>query len=265
MAATNRNAARPQATKAKTNVKASSSSLLSSASASGSTPPTSAIQAYLRIRPCPTSNPNLTSSDDAALPTPYISVTSPNTVLMTPPENPTSLRSLRPPSPATSYTFARVFGPHDAASNSQRAFFRETTLPMVTELLGGESGLIFTYGVTNSGKSYTVQGGEGVGEAGLLPRALDVVFNSIEGLESRSNIAPLGLYGVERVESNTPTTAAAAAGGSTPPLDPWTMPSLKGKLAEASRRHVTPTHYQREEEKVRVDRNYRYSVRTGAQ
>lgn len=213
-------------------------------SASSSAPP-SAIQAYLRIRPSPEDG-----SKDLA--EPYINVVDDNKVVMTPPDNPLRSRSATP----CEYTFARVFGPHDAEGNSQTSFFRQTTLPMVAELLNGESGLIFTYGVTNSGKSYTVQGGSAAGEAGLLPRALDVVFNSIQGLESQSSIAPLGLYGVERIDPTASSTPA--------PLDPWNVPSLKGRLAEASRRHVTPTTYQRETEKVRVDRNYRYSVSAAA-
>jgi hypothetical protein len=53
----------------------------------------------------------------------------------------------------------------------------------------GQSGLIFTYGVTNSGKSYTVQGGKEAGEAGILPRSMDTIFNSIKGLESTSDVS----------------------------------------------------------------------------
>ena len=41
----------------------------------------------------------------------------------------------------------------------------------------GQNCLIFTYGVTNSGKTYTIQGSSTDG--GILPRALDVIFNSI--------------------------------------------------------------------------------------
>lgn len=52
---------------------------------------------------------------------------------------------------------------------------------MVEEVLQGQSGLIFSYGVSNSGKTYTIQGVEGE-ERGIVPRSVDVVFNSIEGL-----------------------------------------------------------------------------------
>lgn len=55
--------------------------------------------------------------------------------------------------------------------------------------MDGRSGLVFTYGVTNSGKSYTVQGERGEDKEGILPRALDTVFNSIEGLGSESEVS----------------------------------------------------------------------------
>lgn len=53
----------------------------------------------------------------------------------------------------------------------------------------GQSGLLFTYGVTNSGKSYTVQGGAKTSEAGILPRSMDTIFNSIQGLESVRDVS----------------------------------------------------------------------------
>lgn len=39
------------------------------------------------------------------------------------------------------------------------------------------AGLLFTYGVTGSGKTFTMTGSPGQG--GLLPRALDMLFNTI--------------------------------------------------------------------------------------
>lgn len=58
------------------------------------------------------------------------------------------------------------------------------------KLLQGENGLLFAYGVSNSGKTYTISGdGEDTAEGrGLLPRSIDVVFNSIKGLESKANV-----------------------------------------------------------------------------
>ncbi len=89
------------------------------------------------------------------------------------------------------YSFDRVFAP----PTSQSSFFTSTTLPLVEKLLQGENGLLFAYGVSNSGKSYTISGGqtEEAEERGLLPRSIDVVFNSIDGLQSGLHVRVLVL------------------------------------------------------------------------
>ena len=90
------------------------------------------------------------------------------------------MTSIRIPNPSTrrqNFSFTKVLQPEV----SQSDLFATTTLPLVKDVLRGENGLIFAYGVTNSGKTYTIQGKSGDEESGILPRALDVVFNSIEG------------------------------------------------------------------------------------
>lgn len=57
------------------------------------------------------------------------------------------------------------------------------------DVLEGQNGLLFAYGVTNSGKTYTVQGGSEQGSAGILPRTLDVIFNSVEGLQGDGRVS----------------------------------------------------------------------------
>lgn len=90
-------------------------------------------------------------------------------------------------SPASIYAFSHVFPP----ATQQADFFAKTTLPLVKDVLEGQNGLLFTYGVTNSGKTYTIQGGTEEGSAGILPRTLDVVFNSIEGLHGDDRVRSL--------------------------------------------------------------------------
>ncbi|EMD41577.1 hypothetical protein CERSUDRAFT_146637, partial [Gelatoporia subvermispora B] len=76
--------------------------------------------------------------------------------------------------PSSVYTFSHIF-PSDT---QQSEFFTRTTLPLVRDVLEGQNGLLFAYGVTNSGKTYTIQGGNTPGSAGILPRTLDVIFNN---------------------------------------------------------------------------------------
>lgn len=87
--------------------------------------------------------------------------------------------------PSSIYTFSHVFPP----DTQQPEFFGKTTLPLVRDVLEGRNGLLFTYGVTNSGKTYTIQGGNAHGSAGILPRTLDVIFNSIEGLHGEDRVS----------------------------------------------------------------------------
>jgi kinesin family member 23 len=54
-------------------------------------------------------------------------------------------------------------------------------MPLVENLLKGRNGLLFTYGVTGSGKTFTMTGTPQ--DTGILPRSLDVIFNSISGYQ----------------------------------------------------------------------------------
>ena len=61
--------------------------------------------------------------------------------------------------------------------STQQGVFATVGLPLVRDVLTGKNCLLFTYGNTGSGKTFTVLG---TPEApGILPRALDVIFNSI--------------------------------------------------------------------------------------
>ncbi|SGZ31825.1 BQ5605_C042g12013 [Microbotryum silenes-dioicae] len=170
------------------------------------------IKAYLRVRPAPTGVPQSAN---------YVQVISDSEVLMTPPadhrlnSSTSSLFSgplLRTSEEATTpglapqhasaplgsiYKFTKVFAPSDTvAETSQADFFKATTLPLVHDFLHGENCLLFAYGTTGSGKTWTVQGEEG-DKAGILPRVMDVVWRSLEGKSSTSNLRPSRLAGVE--------------------------------------------------------------------
>ncbi|XP_071419334.1 kinesin-like protein KIF20B isoform X2 [Pithys albifrons albifrons] len=73
------------------------------------------------------------------------------------------------------FTFSQVFGPE----TTQEEFFEGAMKEPVQDFLDGYNRLVFTYGVTNAGKTYTFQGTED--DVGVLPRALDLLFKRIEG------------------------------------------------------------------------------------
>ncbi|KAL5014260.1 hypothetical protein ScPMuIL_008530 [Solemya velum] len=92
------------------------------------------------------------------------------------------------------YTFSRIF----KDSTTQKEFFNDTMLNMVKDCIDGQNCLVFTYGVTSSGKTYTIQGEPS--DAGILPRALDVLFNSINGKQwPTMNLKPKMFMDVEKL------------------------------------------------------------------
>ncbi|XP_068254916.1 kinesin-like protein KIF20B [Nyctibius grandis] len=72
------------------------------------------------------------------------------------------------------FTFSRVFGPE----TTQEEFFEGTMKQPVQDFLDGYNRLVFTYGVTNAGKTYTFQGTDD--DLGILPRTMDMLFKSIQ-------------------------------------------------------------------------------------
>ncbi|KAG2171804.1 hypothetical protein INT43_008184 [Umbelopsis isabellina] len=132
------------------------------------------IKAFLRIRP------NLQTEHEQ---TPYMEMVDDVEVSMLPPEDSNAYRT-RNRAPER-YKFTKIFD----ESVSQKQFFDETALPLVEDVLNGENALLFAYGVTNSGKTYSIQGTRNDG--GILPRSLDVIFNSIKNYQNDSKLKPM--------------------------------------------------------------------------
>ncbi|XP_006180379.1 kinesin-like protein KIF20A [Camelus dromedarius] len=84
------------------------------------------------------------------------------------------------------FTFSQIFGPEVG----QASFFNLTVKEMVKDVLKGQNWLIYTYGVTNSGKTHTIQGT--IKDVGILPRSLTLIFNSLQGqLHPTPDLKPL--------------------------------------------------------------------------
>ncbi|KAJ9084040.1 Kinesin- protein 11 [Entomophthora muscae] len=84
------------------------------------------------------------------------------------------------------YTFDHVYGP----SASQRTIFENVAAPIVDQVLEGYSCTIFAYGQTGTGKTHTIEGKLNdvhmipVGDAGIIPRVLFRLFESLNALPS---------------------------------------------------------------------------------
>ncbi|KAF9015039.1 P-loop containing nucleoside triphosphate hydrolase protein [Cyathus striatus] len=197
------------------------------------------IMAFLRIRPH--------LGEDEPTANPYLAPLSDTIVRMTDPQDPQNTRSRYRAStvpPSSTYTFSHIF----PADTTQSEFFTKTTLPLVKDALEGQNGLLFTYGVTNSGKTYTVQGGSREGTAGILPRTLDVVFNSIEGLHGDGRYRPVRLYGVEPAD---PTDSR--------PPQISTEPAIVEVLSQGLE-NSQDLEFDVDPTTIKLDRNYEYTI-----
>eukprot|EP00602_Paraphysomonas_sp_CaronLab_P003674 CAMPEP_0185032250 /NCGR_PEP_ID=MMETSP1103-20130426/20198_1 /TAXON_ID=36769 /ORGANISM="Paraphysomonas bandaiensis, Strain Caron Lab Isolate" /LENGTH=697 /DNA_ID=CAMNT_0027568079 /DNA_START=1 /DNA_END=2094 /DNA_ORIENTATION=+ len=71
------------------------------------------------------------------------------------------------------YSFHRVFGPTTAQSD----VFDKAVLPLVTRFINGESCILFAYGITNAGKTHTIQGTPQ--DPGILPRLVNKLLEEL--------------------------------------------------------------------------------------
>jgi kinesin family protein 23 len=75
-------------------------------------------------------------------------------------------------------SFHHVFG----EETSQYTIFEHTTLPLITEVFKGKNCVLFAYGLSGSGKTYTVTGEPP--NNGIIHHCLDVIFNNIIHLQA---------------------------------------------------------------------------------
>ncbi|PPS00356.1 hypothetical protein GOBAR_AA20313 [Gossypium barbadense] len=80
------------------------------------------------------------------------------------------------------FTFDKVFGP----KAQQRTIYDQAIAPIVNEVLDGFNCTVFAYGQTGTGKTYTMEGGmrnkggDLPAEAGVIPRAVRQIFDTLE-------------------------------------------------------------------------------------
>jgi len=81
------------------------------------------------------------------------------------------------------FTFDRVFND----KTTQDLFFNETAKPLISEILKGYNGTIFTYGQSGSGKTFTMYGAELLDDElqGIIPRAISDIFDFINAEENK--------------------------------------------------------------------------------
>ncbi|KAI8335821.1 kinesin motor domain-containing protein [Chlamydoabsidia padenii] len=132
------------------------------------------VQAYLRIRPLPSTRVNNFS---------YLQVLDDEHVSLIPPQDSYAYRKRQGAS--DQYQFTKVF----TNNTNQKQLFEETTLPLLQSFLHGDNALIFAYGVTNSGKTYTMLGNET--DAGIVPRTIQCLFDTLQDRLCQALLKPV--------------------------------------------------------------------------
>ncbi|BBN07677.1 kinesin family member 11 [Marchantia polymorpha subsp. ruderalis] len=89
------------------------------------------------------------------------------------------------------FTFDKVFGP----TSQQKDLYDQAVIPIVHEVLDGFNCTIFAYGQTGTGKTYTMEGsgrkaknGELPPDAGVIPRAVQQIFDTLESQHAEYSV-----------------------------------------------------------------------------
>ena len=99
---------------------------------------------------------------------------------------------------AATFSFTKVFGP----DSTQQAVFDFTAMPLVNKLFKGEPALIFAYGITNSGKTFTMQGTDA--QPGIMTNMLREIFGRIDVAKADAAAAGAAAAAAQCVDGVSP-------------------------------------------------------------
>ena len=198
--------------------------------------PGQAVQVYLRIRP------NLVETKEE----PCITVLSDTKVqAVAPPSSQSYKTGERGP---TELQFSHVFQENTA----QEDVFQKAVAPVVDSFLQGNDGLVFAYGITNAGKTYTIRGTDS--SPGVLPRALSNIFAQVDGMENvQLQVSHLEIYNEQYYDLL-----------SAPPEKQWTKrPTLKWRNGRPAKlKHVIVTSAEQALEQLSIGSQNRSRAQT---
>ncbi|XP_010581234.1 PREDICTED: kinesin-like protein KIF20A [Haliaeetus leucocephalus] len=149
------------------------------------------LKVFLRVRPFSIAEPENHESQGC------VTIEDPQTVVINAPKESSATKNSERGigHSVHRFTFSQVFGPE----TTQHEFFEGSMKEIVRAYVNGVNGLVFTYGVTNAGKTFTIQGTSK--DFGILPRSLDVVFNHIRGRHYlKMNFKPYLSNNVKKLE-----------------------------------------------------------------
>ncbi|KAJ2465336.1 hypothetical protein EV174_006677, partial [Coemansia sp. RSA 2320] len=103
---------------------------------------------------------------------------------------------------AERYLFAGVL----PSLAQQTRVFEVCAVPVIKDLLSGYNTLLFTYGITNSGKTYTVQGTSSA--PGLLPRSIMTILDVLDAQGMQGDMAVRPRYATQVEYCSDPRVVA---------------------------------------------------------
>ena len=125
------------------------------------------LQVYVRMKPCQETNSTLSICG--------------NHIIVSPPTSSVSFKIRHNSGTGKKHTktlekfkFNKIYD----SSVNQEHLFKDSALSLVQDFLMCKNVLLFTYGANSAGKTYTMLGN--AEDAGLIPRSLDVIFNSLK-------------------------------------------------------------------------------------
>lgn len=190
--------------------------------ASKSSKSESTVGVYLRLRPIKLDDPTIVKINEQEVRT-------------VPPHHSTSSQQV--------YSFTKVF---DNAPQSE--IFDCVARPVVEDFLSfsagrdkdePKDGLIFTYGITGSGKTYTMEGLKT--DPGLIYRTIDFLFNSIGAQQTRKNLIEndgRNFYQIQEQEQLYPNLRRADTASAIPSVIKW-----QNRAKESAHVSVDPNAY----------------------
>jgi len=133
------------------------------------------FKVFLRVRPLVNKGENT------------VSIVSDNTIVTHAPD--VSKRAQYTKKEERHYAFHKVFGP----KSQQLEVYNQVAHPLFDKFIQGESCLLFAYGMTNAGKTYTIQGSPD--NQGLLPRLIGHCIKAMEGMANATlSLSILEIY-----------------------------------------------------------------------